>query len=214
MTVRGGGVPQEAPGKLDHSLPHPSIAGSREPLLAALAPAFVGRFSSPRAREPAVACHGAAVAQVAQQDLLDQHVRGLDAKCRSPASERGPSDLVQPLVPASVVPGAPSRSGGSARRRAAFGPGRGRRLLERRIEAANAKARQDALMRLMMVVCSPTRVSRSRGASGILLCEGRDRAHLAVVPFAAQPAEKGPFELLKVGLGAGARATRQRSRHP
>src|SRR5215510_45473 len=55
---------EEAPRELDHSLPHPSIAGSREPLLAALAPAFIGR-----AREPAVACHGPAVAQVARDKI-------------------------------------------------------------------------------------------------------------------------------------------------
>ena len=43
------------------------------------------------------------------------------------------------------------------------------------------------------------------GASGIFLCEGWDRAHLAVVPLTAQPAEKGALELLgveAVGLGA------------
>jgi len=55
---------EEAPRELDHALPHPSIAGSGEPLLAARAPAFVGR-----AREATVACHGTPVAQVARQDL-------------------------------------------------------------------------------------------------------------------------------------------------
>ena len=43
------------------------------------------------------------------------------------------------------------------------------------------------------------------GALGILFGDGRDRAHLAVVPLAAQPAEKGAFELFgveAVGLGA------------
>src|SRR5262245_50021538 len=42
-------------------------------------------------------------------------------------------------------------------------------------------------------------------APGILLCGGRDRAHLAVVPLAAEPAEEGAFEVLgveAVGLGA------------
>src|SRR5262245_36666766 len=64
---------EEAPRELDHSLPHSSIAGSGEPLLAALAPAFVRR-----AGEPAVARDGATVAQVPRQDLIDQHVRRLD----------------------------------------------------------------------------------------------------------------------------------------
>jgi len=45
------------------------------------------------------------------------------------------------------------------------------------------------------------------GSLGVLLCEGRDRRHLAVVPLAAQPAEKGAFQLLgiePVGLGPAA----------
>jgi hypothetical protein len=45
------------------------------------------------------------------------------------------------------------------------------------------------------------------GSLGVLLCEGRDRRHLAVVPLAAQPAEKGAFQLLgvePVGLGSTA----------
>ena len=64
---------EKAPGELDHPPPHPSVAGSGKPLLAALAPAFIGR-----AREAGVACHGASVAQVPRQDLFDQHVRRLD----------------------------------------------------------------------------------------------------------------------------------------
>src|SRR5262249_51465706 len=65
--------PKKAPRQLDHPPPHPSIAGSGEPLLPASASTFVGR-----ARQPSVARHGAPVAQVARQDLLDQHVRRLD----------------------------------------------------------------------------------------------------------------------------------------
>src|SRR5262249_58219897 len=65
---------KKAPRQLDHPPPHPSIAGSGEPLLPASASTFVGR-----ARQPSVARHGAPVAQVARQDLLDQHVRRLDA---------------------------------------------------------------------------------------------------------------------------------------
>src|SRR5262249_42073602 len=43
------------------------------------------------------------------------------------------------------------------------------------------------------------------GAFGILLWGSRNRPHFAVVPLAAQPAEKGAFEVLgveAVGLGA------------
>src|SRR5215831_20492071 len=64
---------EEAPRELDHSPPHPSIAGSGQALLPATASTLVGR-----AREARVARHGAPVAQVARQDLLDQHVRRLD----------------------------------------------------------------------------------------------------------------------------------------
>src|SRR5262245_32156936 len=62
-----------------------------------------------------------------------------------------------------------------------------------------------ALTRLTMVVCWPTRVSLAVRALGILLRDGRDRAHLAVVRLTAEPAEEGAFELLgvqPVGLGA------------
>jgi len=37
-----------------------------------------------RPREPSIACHGAAVAQVPRQNLLDQHVRRLDANADHP----------------------------------------------------------------------------------------------------------------------------------
>src|SRR5262245_1055390 len=65
---------KKAPRQLDHPPPHPTIAGSGEPLLPASAATFVGR-----ARQPSVARHGAPIAQVARQDLLDQHVRRLNA---------------------------------------------------------------------------------------------------------------------------------------
>ena len=62
-----------------------------------------------------------------------------------------------------------------------------------------------ALIRFTIRVRSPTRPSRSRfGAPGVLLLEGRDRGHAAVVRLAAQPAEEGALEQLgvePVGLG-------------
>src|SRR5215467_15743090 len=65
---------EEAPRQLDHPPPYPSIAGTGEPFFPASASTFVGR-----PREPSVARHGASITQVARQDLLDQHVRRLDA---------------------------------------------------------------------------------------------------------------------------------------
>src|SRR5215475_12166897 len=71
-----------------------------------------------------------------------------------------------------------------------------RRLLELGIEVANAEARQ---RRLDAVddggVLANEGVALAVGALGILLREGRDGGHLAVVPLAAQPAQKGALEL-------------------
>ena len=54
-------------------------------------------------------------------------------------------------------------------------------------------------------VLANERLALAVGTLGVLLREGRDRAHLAVFPLAAQPAEEGAFELFgveAVGLGA------------
>src|SRR5262249_17938568 len=81
-----------------------------------------------------------------------------------------------------------------------------RRLLELGIEAADAEPRQ---RRLDAVddggLLANEGLALAVRALGILLRDGRDRAHLAVVPLAAEPAEEGGFELLgvqPVGLGA------------
>ena len=62
------------------------------------------------------------------------------------------------------------------------------------------------LMRLMIVVCSPTRdLAFAMGALGIFLRRGRDGDHLAVLALAAQPTKKRAFQALSVepvGLGA------------
>ena len=81
-----------------------------------------------------------------------------------------------------------------------------RRLLELGIEAADAEPRQG---RLDAVgdggLLANEGLALTVGALGILLRKGRDRAHLAVLPLATQPAEEGAFELFgveAVGLGA------------
>src|SRR5215472_14636217 len=53
-------VVEETPRQLDHAPAHPGIAGSGQPLLAAFAPALMGR-----AGEATIAGHGAPVAHVA-----------------------------------------------------------------------------------------------------------------------------------------------------
>src|SRR5258706_12884855 len=63
-----------------------------------------------------------------------------------------------------------------------------------------------AFIRLTIRLRSPMRLSCSRlGPLGILVLHCRDLDHLAVITFAAQPAEKGAFEQLgveTVSLGA------------
>jgi phage-related protein len=58
-------VLEKAPGQLDHSPSHPSIAGSGEPFFSAFLSALVGRT-----RETRVAGHGAPVAQISYKNLV------------------------------------------------------------------------------------------------------------------------------------------------
>ena len=81
-----------------------------------------------------------------------------------------------------------------------------RRLLELRIEVADAEPHQG---RLDAVddggVLANEGLALAVGALGILLREGGDGGHLAMVPLAAQPAKKDAFQALgveAVGLGA------------
>src|SRR5262249_39431187 len=81
-----------------------------------------------------------------------------------------------------------------------------RRLLKLGIEVANAEARQRGLDAVDdRGLLANEGLALAVGAFVILLREGRDGSHLAVVPLAAQPAQKGALELLgvePVGLGA------------
>src|SRR5262249_6673627 len=134
--------------------------------------------------EASVACHSAPVAQVPRQDLLDQHVRCLDPNPNDAHQDEdheiwtGFGGFLQSLqaclldleyllgnepLALHVAPELPERVG---RDRLALGGAQMlqalRRLRELGIEAANAKPARVALMRLITVVCSPMRVSRSR----------------------------------------------------
>ena len=91
-----------------------------------------------------------------------------------------------------------------------------RRLLELGIEVANAKARQ---CRLDAVddggLLANEGFALAMGTLAILLHEGRDGGHLAVVSLAAQPAQKGALELLgveSIGLGAPVLARHRHAR--
>ena len=91
-----------------------------------------------------------------------------------------------------------------------------RRLLELWIEVADAKPRQGRLDAVDdRGLLANEGLALAVGPLGIFLREGRDRSHLAVLPLAAQPAEKGAFELLgvePVGLGAPVLARHRHAR--
>src|SRR5262249_47072325 len=79
-------------------------------------------------------------------------------------------------------------------------------LLEFGIEAADAEPRQGRLDTVEYAgVLANEDLAFGVGTLGILLDEGRDRTHLAVVPLAAQPTEKRALQALGIeaaGLGA------------
>src|SRR3974377_2041471 len=75
--LRQGAVPlkhEESPCQLDHASPNSSVAGTGQPFLPAFCAALVGR-----AREASITRYGPSVAHVSRQNLLYQHIRGLDA---------------------------------------------------------------------------------------------------------------------------------------
>src|SRR5262249_1108488 len=69
------------------------------------------------------------------------------------------------------------------------------RLLELRIESADTEPRQGCLNAVDdRGLLSDEHLPLAVGALGILLGKRWDRRHLAVLPLAAQPAEKGAFQ--------------------
>ena len=80
-----------------------------------------------------------------------------------------------------------------------------RRLLEFGVEIADPKPRQGPLDAVDdSGLLANEGLALAVRALGIFLCEGGDRAHLAVVPLAAQPAKEDAFQGLgveAVGLG-------------
>src|SRR5215467_4097265 len=205
---------EEAPRQLDHPPPYPSIAGTGEPFFPASVSTFVGR-----PREPSVARHGASITQVARQDLLDQHIRRLDANADHThqnedhqiwSSFGGLLQLLEArllylpdlhgneLLALNVALQFGKRVGrnGLALRCAQLCQTL-RRLLELGIEAANAEPRQGRLDAVDdRGVLANEGLALAVGALGIFLCSGRDGRHLAVLALAAQPAQKGALELL------------------
>jgi hypothetical protein len=85
------------------------------------------------------------------------------------------------------------------RQRRSFGGSQGleprRRVAQIWLEPADAKPRQRALEAVDDAgALADQRLAFAPRSLGILLFQARDRDHLAVVGFAAQPAEKGPLQ--------------------
>src|SRR5262249_50467898 len=74
---------EKPPSQLDHAAPDPGIAGARKALLAPAPAAFVRR-----AGEAGITGNGPVIAQVARDDLVNQHVRCLDADAQDPRKQR------------------------------------------------------------------------------------------------------------------------------
>ena len=206
---------QKPPGQLDHASPHTGIARFGEPLLPPLGAALVGR-----ACQASVASHGPPVAQIARQDLLHQHVRGLAADtddARQQADHRMRAVLGPPfqsgqsgqldLLDLGDDEAQPSHIAAQLGQRVR----RQRRVLqgaqcletlgrvaERRLEAADAEAGKLPFIRLTIRVRSPMRFSRSRcGRLASSSASVGMAAMAAMTPFATQPAEERALQ----GLG-------------
>ena len=209
--------PEKTPSKLDHATPDAGVAGARKTLLA---PPFAALIR--RAGQPGIAGDGLAIAQMTRQDLVDQHVRRLDANADDPRNRR--TIACGPFSPAGAAASLRRRSCSIARicshtrrSRAMAAQFRARVLRQRRPfrraqpvelfrrlaqgwpEAADAEASEMAFIWFTIRVRSVTRFSRSRfGRLRVLFFDRRDRRHAAMALLAAQPAEKGAHQQFRV----------------
>src|SRR5437867_12209776 len=74
--------PEKTPGQLNHAAPDAGVTGARKTPLAPTSAALVRR-----AGEAGVAGDSLAIAQVAREDLIDEHVRRLDANAEEARNE-------------------------------------------------------------------------------------------------------------------------------
>src|SRR6266436_5425466 len=221
---------QKPPCQLDHAAPDSRVTGSSQPFLATLLAALVGR-----AGEAPIARHRPTVAQVSRQHLLHQHVGCLDANpdhARQQAhhgvwSIAGgfletpqasildlPNLITDQPTALHIATQLSQRVGrywlilGRAQIFEALGG-----LLHFGIEAADAEPAQCCFHPVdNSSLLSDKALALAVGSLGIFILDCRDRHHLAVITFAAQPTEfaaqpteKGAFEQLgveTVGLGA------------
>src|SRR5215207_6251740 len=204
--------PQEAPGQRDHPAAHPRVAGLGEPFLSPPTAALVRR-----AGEAGIARHRPSVPQGPGQDLVHQHVGGLNPDPEDARQQAyhgvGPrlrvllklvqtrrfdlSDLVQDKAQARHV--APQLGQGIGREGRPFGKPQGaqalRRLAQGGLEAPNAEPSQSALDPIDQAGALTNQAfALTGGTLSIFLFERRDLGHAAVAPLAAQPAQEGPLQ--------------------
>src|SRR5258708_12217929 len=73
---------QKAPGQLDHAAANPAVAGAGQSFLAPALAALV-RCTG----QPGIARNGSAIAQIARQHLIHQHVGSFDADAQNPCDQ-------------------------------------------------------------------------------------------------------------------------------
>src|SRR5215212_6276272 len=203
---------EKAPRELEHAAAHTSVAHLGQAPIPPFGAALVWR-----AGQASVARHGPPVAQVARQDLVHEHVRGLDANADHPGQQtdhglgpRGRS-LLEPFDPglldlfdliphkaqarqiAAQLSQRVGRQGGPLRRTHRLQALR--RGAEGRVEAPDAETDQRAFDPVHEPgALADQGLPLAARALGILLVQGRDGRHAAVAWLTTQPAEKRALE--------------------
>src|SRR3954469_12911195 len=207
---------QEAPGQLDHPAAHARVARLGEPFLPPPAAALVGRSGQAR-----IAGDGSSIAPGPGKNLMNQHVRCLKADAHNAREEtnhdmrlvlRSPFQLLRTglLDLFDLVHDEPQA--GHVATQFEQRVGRERHPLgcpkccetvggvaQGRLEGPNPEADQTALHPVDQArALTNEPLALTVGALGILLRQRWNGDHVAVIGFAAQPADEDPFEQSRV----------------
>jgi hypothetical protein len=208
--------PDKTPSQLDHAAADADIAGARKTPFASTAAALVGR-----AGQAGVAGDGPAIAPVAREDLVDQHVRRFDTNAKDTAIRRtivcGPAaaataSLRRRSCSTTRIWSRTMRSRARWRRSSASvfcGNGvpsavRRSSSLSATLRMVGRKVRRPkrvniAFIWLIIRICSVTRFRRSRfgrlASSSSIVGIAH---HAAMARLAAQPAEKNAHQKLRI----------------
>src|SRR4051812_7883533 len=207
---------QEAPGQLDHPAADAGVACLGEPFFAPPAAALVGG-----AGEARIAGDGSSITQGPCKNLMDQHVRCLNANAHNAREETNHDmrlffrsllqllragllnlfDLVHDEPQAGHVATKFEQRVGRERYPLG-GPQRCetvRRVAQRRLEGPNPEADQTPLHPVDQArALTDEPLALTARALGILLRQRRNGRHVAVIGFAAQPADEDTFEQSRV----------------